>query len=179
MAFSISDLPPHMQRQAIQKLKDEDSEKVLMASGSGSACHELMDIKSNDLSKNDRSKYHSLRKTVVLPDGTERVFDSRKEARRYEELLLLEQSGDISGLRLQVKFVLIPTQREPDTTGMRGGIKKGKLLEKECSYWADFVYMKDGETVVEDVKSPATRTPVYALKRKLMLYIHGIKISEV
>ena len=104
-------------------------------------------------------------------------FDSKREAQRYCELKLLEQAGEISGLRMQVKFVLIPQQREPDIRGPRGGINKGKVIEKECAYIADFVYQKDGETVVEDTKG--FRTTDYIIKRKLMLYVHGIRIREV
>ena len=104
-------------------------------------------------------------------------FDSKREAQRYCELKLLEQAGEISGLRMQVKFVLIPQQREPDTRGPRGGIHNGKVIEKECAYIADFVYQKDGETVVEDTKG--FRTKDYIIKRKLMLYVHGIRIREV
>ena len=104
-------------------------------------------------------------------------FDSKREAQRYCELKLLEQAGEISGLRMQVKFVLIPQQREPDIRGPRGGIHKGKVIEKECAYIADFVYQKDGETVVEDTKG--FRTTDYIIKRKLMLYVHGIRIREV
>ena len=44
---------------------------------------------------------------------------------------------------------------------------------------ADFVYTKDGEMIVEDTKSPVTRTKDYIIKRKLMRYIHGIAISEI
>jgi len=107
------------------------------------------------------------------------VFDSKKEARRYSELLLLERAGAITDIQMQVKFVLIPTQREPDTIGKRGGIHKGKLLERECSYAADFVYkdLKTGETIVEDTKG--MRTEAYIIKRKLMLKIHGIRIHEI
>jgi len=105
------------------------------------------------------------------------TFDSKKEADRYNELLLLETAGLISNLQRQVKFVLIPTQREPDTTGSRGGIRKGKVIEKECVYIADFVYTEDGKTVVEDTKGFKTKD--YIIKRKLMLYIHGIRIQEV
>lgn len=105
------------------------------------------------------------------------VFDSRKEARRYQELLLLEKAGAIRDLQRQVKFVLIPTQREPDTIGVRGGRKKGNLIEKECSYYADFVYQENGMTIVEDTKG--MKTPEYIVKRKLMLYIHGIRIREM
>lgn len=106
------------------------------------------------------------------------VYDSRKEARRAAELSLLERAGEISDLQTQVKFVLIPTQREPDTIGARGGIKKGKVIEKECAYYADFVYKDtNGETVVEDTKG--FRTTDYIIKRKLMLHVHGIKIREI
>lgn len=119
------------------------------------------------------NKYHS---NKAYAGGY--VFDSRKEARRYNELKWLEQIGDISDLRRQVKFVLIPAQREQDTKGARGGIKKGKIIERECAYIADFVYKdKDGNYVVEDTKG--FKTPEYILKRKMMLYFHGIKIKEV
>ena len=92
-----------------------------------------------------------------------KTYDSQKEYDRYCELRLLERAGVISDLQTQVEFVLIPTQREPDTIGKRGGIHKGKLLEKECAYYADFVYIQNGEKI----------------KRKLMLYVHGIRIREV
>ena len=106
-------------------------------------------------------------------------WDSMKEYHRYLELLMLLKSGEISDLRRQVKYVLIPTQREPDIIGQRGGVKKGKLLEKEVAYFADFVYrdLGSGEEVVEDTKG--IRTKEYIIKRKLMLYIHHIKIKEV
>lgn len=113
--------------------------------------------------------------TKVVVDGI--TFDSKKEAARYKELKLLEAAGEISNLEMQVKFVLIPTQREPDFVGVRGGIKKGKVIEKECSYLADFVYIRDGEVIVEDTKG--IRTKDYIIKRKLMLYLLGIRIQEI
>lgn len=113
--------------------------------------------------------------TKVEIDG--QLFDSKREARRYQELKLLEKAGEISNLRRQVKYILIPCQREPDEIGPRGGIIKGKVVEKECSYFADFVYEENGETVVEDVKG--IRTDVYMIKRKLMLYVHKIRIREM
>lgn len=121
-----------------------------------------------------KNKYHSKKVEV---DGI--VFDSRKEAKRWLELSLFEKAGVISDLQRQVKFILIPAQREPDTVGARGGIKKGKVIEKECAYIADFVY-KDltlNETVVEDTKGFKTKD--YIIKRKLMLSVHGIRIKEV
>ena len=112
----------------------------------------------------------------VQVDGI--TFDSKHEARRYQELLLLKRAGEISDLRLQVKYILIPAQREPDTIGPRGGKKAGKLIEKEVAYYADFVYTdKDGNTIVEDAKG--YRTKEYIIKRKLALYLLGIRIREV
>lgn len=83
------------------------------------------------------------------------VFDSKKEAKRFQELSLLEKAGAIQGLNRQVKYVLIPEQREPDIIGKRGGRKPGKLLERECAYIADFVYFDHGlgKIIVEDRKS--------------------------
>lgn len=106
------------------------------------------------------------------------VFDSKKEYRRYLELKAMEEAEQISDLKRQVKYVLIPAQREPDTIGKRGGKIKGKLIERECSYIADFVYKDtEGKLVVEDTKG--MRTTEYVIKRKLMLYLKNIRIKEV
>lgn len=106
------------------------------------------------------------------------TFDSMKEARRYGELLLLEQAGEISELRTQVRFVLIPTQYEQKWDSRLNVTLKGKLLERECAYVADFVYRgKDGLTVVEDTKGYKTKD--YIIKRKLMLWRYNIRIREV
>ena len=114
-------------------------------------------------------------------------FDSKREARRYAELKLLERAGEITGLQRQVKFELIPAQYETverysDKTGKK--LKDAKrLLEKECSYIADFVYFIDGQLIVEDVKGyrdpQSAGYAKFVIKRKLMLYLHGIKIREV
>ena len=111
------------------------------------------------------NKYRN-RKTVL--DGIE--FDSAKEARRYAELLLLQKAGEIYDLQRQVPFVLIPKQTDPIT---------GRLLEREAKYIADFTYRscKTGRITVEDTKGLKTRE--YVLKRKMMLYRHGIRIQEV
>lgn len=98
-------------------------------------------------------------------------YDSAKESRRAFELKMLEKAGEISALQEQVKYELIPAQYE-----MVNG--KRKCVERAVSYYADFTYVKDGETIVEDTKSPITRTKDYIIKRKLLLYIHGIKITE-
>ena len=94
------------------------------------------------------------------------VFDSKKELGRYLELSLLQRAGKIQDLQRQVRFELIPAQKED-----------GKLVERATSYVADFVYMMDGKKIVEDTKG--FRTKDYILKRKMMLFFHGIRIHEV
>lgn len=118
------------------------------------------------------TKYRN--KKVVYRGET---FDSRHELQRWLELLLLQRSGAISDLRRQVPYELIPAQREPDTVGKRGGIKRGRIIEQSVTYIADFVYTEYGKTVVEDAKG--VRTKEYIIKRKLMLWLHGIRVREV
>ena len=112
-----------------------------------------------------RNKYGAKKVTTV--DGEK--FDSQKEHQRYVILKLMERAGKIKDLKRQVKFVLIPAQRDAS----------GKLLERECSYVADFVYYDYAlrREVVEDAKG--MKTDVYKIKKKLMLYVHGISIVEV
>lgn len=89
------------------------------------------------------------------------TFDSRKEANRWVELWALEQSGSIQALRRQVRIPIVVA-----------GVKV-------CVYVADFVYIRDGRRVIEDVKSSFTRRlPVYRLKCKLLAAI-GVAIQEV
>ena len=117
------------------------------------------------------SKYYSRK---VVRGGMS--FDSVKEYKRFCELSLLQRAGAITDLKRQVEFELIPTQREPDTVGIRGGVKKGRVIELPVKYIADFVYVENGKTVVEDAKG--FRTPEYKIKKKLMLFFHGIRIKE-
>ena len=101
----------------------------------------------------------------VALDGME--FDSRREANRYAELKLLQRAGEISDLRTQVRYTLIPGQRKPS-----GG------TEHAVTYTADFVYRdKSGREIVEDAKG--VRTQQYIIRRKLMLYVHGLEVIEV
>ena len=82
-------------------------------------------------------------------------FDSKKELARYNELKLLVKAKEISNLLMQVKFELIPKQKD----------------ERAVSYYADFVYEEKGQTIVEDVKSFATKKDkAYIIKRKLLKY---------
>lgn len=110
-----------------------------------------------------------------------KTFDSRKEARRYQELRLLERAGQITQLELQKEFELIPAQYEQLTReeyiNGKGKKTKGKCIERAVKYKADFYYIENGREIVEDTKG--FRTKDYIIKRKLMLYVHGIKIKEI
>jgi len=109
-----------------------------------------------------RNKYNA-RKTEV--NGY--VFDSKAEARRYSELVLLEASGAITGLCCQPRYTL-----------QEGFMCRGKRI-RPITYLADFSYV-DTEThsyVVEDVKSVATITDVFAIKRKMFLRLYGEKVD--
>jgi len=99
-----------------------------------------------------KTKYNN--KKVVV-DGLK--FDSKKEAKRYMELKILQAAGEISELKMQVPFQL-----------------------SVCKYIADFSYMRNGKLVVEDVKSKATkRLSTYRLKKKMMLTELNLDVKEV
>jgi len=99
-------------------------------------------------------------------------YDSKKESNRAVVLKLMQKQGLISDLREQVEYELIPAQYD---------IVNGKkvCVERAAKYIADFVYAENGRTIVEDVKSAATRDDkTYILKRKLMLFVHGVRLKE-
>ena len=110
------------------------------------------------------NKYNS-RKTTV--DGI--TFDSKKEARRYLVLKQMEQDGEIKNLRLQVPVELIPS--------FEILVDGKKRKRRPITYVADFVYYRDDEKVIEDVKG--LRTPVYNIKKKLFEYRYHETIREV
>ena len=89
------------------------------------------------------------------------TFDSQAENRHYRELKLLAAASLITDLQVHPRYPLV-------VNGVR-----------ICIYEADFSYKQEGETRVVDVKSPATRTPVYRLKAKLMQAIYSIEVIEV
>lgn len=113
------------------------------------------------LGLSSKSNKYNAQKTVV--DGHK--FDSKFEAEHYSGLRLLEKAGVISDLELQPRFLL------QDKFVYQGH------QERKIEYVADFMYHQDGKTIVEDTKSPATRTAEYKLKRKLFLYKYGDKVE--
>lgn len=109
------------------------------------------------------NKFHA-QKTVV--NGV--VYDSKKESKRALELEYLEKAGNIKNLERQKRFVL-----------QEGFVNNEGKKIRPISYLADYYYEKDGQKVVEDVKSPATRTQVYMIKKKLFQFKYpDIKFVE-
>jgi len=106
----------------------------------------VAEFKALTENKQSKSKYHSKMTEV---DGI--LFDSQAEAKRYCELKLLLRAGKIDNLRLQVPFTIVPKQAD----------------ERAVKYLADFVYSEGDKNIVEDVKSSATKTKGYIIKRKL------------
>lgn len=145
MGVDVRDLSPSAQKQVYEKLL---------------VSREGKDTAQKKVAQNG-SKYGN--KKVVV-NGIQ--FDSKREARRYLDLRAMEIAGQIQNLRLQVKYLLIPSQRID-----------GKVVEREVTYVADFQYQENGKTVVEDSKGH--RTKEYIIKQKLMLYVWGIQIREV
>lgn len=109
------------------------------------------------------NKFHS-QKTVV--DGV--TYDSKKESKRAVELQYLERVGKIKNLERQKRFVL-----------QEGFVNNEGQKIRPISYLADYYYEEKGQKVVEDVKSPATRTQVYMLKKKIFQFKYpDIKFIE-
>ena len=108
-------------------------------------------------------------------------YDSKRERDRHIFLLNAEREGTISDIRRQVTFHLLPAQYETVEKQLKTKTKEVKVcVERAVDYIADFTYMKDGQLVVEDTKiAKKLLPPEYVLKRKMMLYFHGIKIKEV
>lgn len=111
------------------------------------------------------SKYHA---KPAIVDGI--TFDSRKEAGRYKFLKMLERSGQIKELRLQVPYELQPAFRI-----------NGKAV-RSIKYVADFVYKvrdKNGYEKVVEEDAKGYRTDIYELKRKMFAFRYGFEITEV
>ena len=167
MGVDVKDLPPTYQAQALRKLMERERRKQSAPFTSPA-----------DAPTGGGRKYHNKPTERVTASGAVLRFDSQKEARRYDELSALERAGEIRELRMQVDFTL----QEAYTDG------EGRRV-RAIRYRADFTYVRVKETigeytfrdqlVVEDVKSRATRTKEYIMKRKLMKERFNIDIQEV
>lgn len=163
MSVDIRQLSPKAQAQVLRKLQETNRRGAGATSipGEGKFSRETGSAQSG-------SKYGNKKVDV---DGI--TFDSKKEMRRWLELDAMAKAGEISDLQRQVSFELIPSQRID-----------GKVVERSCGYIADFCYRdKGGSLVVEDVKGYRNPNSAgyakFVIKRKLMLWIHGIRIREV
>ncbi|MCI2105419.1 MAG: DUF1064 domain-containing protein [Intestinimonas sp.] len=174
MAINVSDLPPEYQAQAFRKWKAQQ-------------CRETPS-QQMDVGAPPNTKYHNKPTERITPSGAVLRFQSRKEARRYDYLIRLEQIGQIRDLRLQVDFTL--QEAYTDTEGRR---------VRAIRYKADFTYYRPPGTagtgshaaywaeqsgapwvlVVEDAKSRPTKTKTYAMKRKMLKDRFGLDIVEV
>lgn len=125
------------------------------------------------MSRKGGNKYHA---NAVTIDGIK--FPSGKEAERWLFLREAEKRGEISGLQRQVKFELLPSFYKEEIVHLKTKDKiKRRLFQNPVSYIADFVYQKDGQTVVEDTKG--FRTKEYVIKKKMMYALKGIEIQEI
>lgn len=173
MAINVNDLPPKYQRQALEKYMEQQARRGLMPSA------------AVPQDKAKANKYHNTPTERVTASGAVLHFDSQKEARRYDVLPARLQAGQIRDLRLQVEFTL--QEAYTDTEGCR---------VRAIRYKADFTYYRPPENgshaaywadqtgtpwvlVVEDVKSRATKTQKYAIKKKLLKERFGLDITEV
>ena len=179
----MEQLPPKAREQIAQKMLKENKGRIAKndgGQGSGRPTDE----------KEAKSKYGNKKAVRVLANGKEFKFDSQKEARRFDELLVLLQAGKIKDLKLQPEFTLREAYTDPEGWHIR-----------PLKYRADFSYMEKTEDwygdrldergdwefcgqamwhqVVEDVKSYATKTRVYEMKKQLMLEKFKIRIREV
>lgn len=159
MGYSVADLArlgPKAQQQAMAQIMAREAEKTKAA---------------EEEKKKKSSKYHAEKAS-----RSDLTFDSKKEAHRYDELMLMKQAGMIRDLKLQVRFCLIEGFKTPE------GVKHNGEY-----YVADFVYERktapdcNGDVhwlkVVEDVKG--YRTQVYRNKAKLFRERYGFSITEV
>lgn len=124
------------------------------------------------------SKYNNVKTTRMMPGGGAHTFDSKKEAERFDQLMLMQRAGEIRGLRLQAQFTLQESYITPE----------GERVQA-IRYVADFAYERKTKEdaygavywvpVVEDVKSRATKTQAYEIKKRLLRERTGIRIIEV
>lgn len=110
-----------------------------------------------------KSKYNNVKTTKKI-NGDIVTFDSKKEAKRYDELYILLNSGAIEQLTLQPKFMLLTTLRV-----------EGHRTMPVRYYIADFKYIEKGLTIVEDVKG--MKTPMYNLKKHMFLDLYRDKLT--
>lgn len=160
--MDIKDLPPWAQAQAVNQIMARQRR----SNGRSRAPSPALPDDEEEMPRRTAAKYHNRKAVRITAEGNTLEFDSQKEARRYDELVILLAAGKIRDLKLQPEFTL----QEAYTT--LEGVRV-RATEPDCCgevHWLP---------VVEDVKSEATKTRVYAIKRKLMHERLGIDVREV
>lgn len=153
--IEFKDLPPKYQKQALEQMQKSALSKAEVTSAKK---------KSTDGADSRLTKYRSV--DVVTDRGLR--FRSKKEEKRYYELLELLEAGVISDLKLEPQFTLIEGYKKPN----------GERV-KRMRYTADFSYIRNGKLVVEDVKSRPTKTTSYQIRKNMMQDKYGITITEI
>lgn len=152
MGIDIDSLSPAYQAQVLDKLREQGKRGIRTYPKISSEKTALKRAKYG----NEKTGIHGIK------------FDSKKEAARYTELMAELSAGLIDDLRLQVEYTLQGAYTTVEGNRVRA-----------IKYIADFTYRRNGELIVEDVKSKATKTRVYEIKKKLMREKYGIEIKEV
>ena len=180
MGIDVKDLPPAYQAQALRKWADAERKKKgrgPLPSPAGAA-------------PGGGRKYHNTPTERVTAAGNVLRFASQKEARRYDELAALERAGKIRDLRMQVDFTLQEAYTDGEGRRVRAIRYKADFTYRTptAKHWGIYADDPEGwtdklglpwELVVEDVKSRATKTRVYEMKKKLMREKFGIEIQEI
>ena len=176
MAIEVKDLPPKYQAQAMKKYMEQQARR-----GTAPAAMAAPE-------KPKETKYHNKPTERVTPSGAVLVFDSQKEAQRYDVLIHRLQRDQMRDLRLQVDFTLQEAYTDPEGNRVRAIRYKAdftyyqppnrQMYGSHAPWYADQSGLS-WEFVVEDVKSRATKTQKYAIKKKLLKERFGIDITEV
>ena len=154
MSIDVSRLSPWAQKQIADKLTAQMREKAEMQAAER---------------EESKRKYHNTPTNRDVGDGKTIKFDSKREAARFDELMLMLKAGKIRDLRLQADFTLQEAYTLPNGNRVRA-----------IRYRADFAYYENGNLVIEDVKGgKATKTRVYEIKKKILADKFGIEITEI
>ena len=184
MGIDASDLArfsPWAQKQITEKLMKQEQEKAARKTP-----HQPDNPIASHQVEAKAGKYHNTPTERITEDGNVIKFQSQKEARRYDELMLMRKAGTIRDLKLQPQFTLQESYVTPDGNRIRAIIYKADFsyeeqitthfVESRTNYHYDDT---SWQFVVEDVKSKATKTRVYGMKKKLLREKFGIDIVEV
>ena len=173
MPNNLSDLPQKYHQQAVEKYMKQQKRRGPAPSAAA--------VQNTDRA----AKYRNTPTERVTASGAVLRFDSQKEARRYDHLILRQQAGEIRDLRLQVDFTLQEAYTDQEGRRIRAIRYRADFTYyrppedgSHAAYWADRAGVP-WVLVVEDVKSRPTRTREYLIKRKLMKERRGIDITEV